>query len=96
MKTTKLGVHGPEVSAIGLGSLAMGSAGPFGASDDDDAIRTIHEALERGVTLMDTADFYANGQNELLLARAIAGKRDKLVLSVKFGVMRGPNGQMLG
>ncbi|MBX3220638.1 MAG: aldo/keto reductase [Labilithrix sp.] len=96
MKTTKLGAQGPKVSAIGLGSLSMGRSGPFGASQDDEAIRTIHEAMDRGVTLIDTADFYGNGESELLVGRAIAGRRDKVVVSVKFGAMRGPNGQMLG
>jgi aryl-alcohol dehydrogenase-like predicted oxidoreductase len=96
MKTTALGAHGPQVSAIGLGSLAMGRCGPFGASQDDEGIRTLHEAIDRGVTLVDTADFYGNGESEMLVGRAIAGRRDKVVLSVKFGVLRGPNGQMLG
>lgn len=96
MKTIKLGVHGPHVSAIGLGSLSMGRSGPFGASQDDEAIRTIHEAIDRGVTLIDTGDFYGNGESEMLVGRAIAGRRDKVVVSVKLGVLRGPNGQMLG
>lgn len=96
MQTTKLGTHGPLVSAVGLGSLALGRSGPFGASHDDEGIRTIHGAIDRGVTLLDTADFYGNGENEQLVARAIAGRREKVILSVKFGMMRGPNGQMLG
>ncbi len=96
MQTTKLGTNGPIVSAVGLGSLALGRSGPFGASRDDEAIRTIQAALERGVTLLDTADFYGNGESEQLVARAIAGRREQVFLSVKFGVMRGPNGQMLG
>lgn len=96
MQTTKLGTHGPIVSAVGLGSLALGRSGPFGASQDDEGIRTIHAAIDRGVTLLDTADFYGNGESEQLVARAIAGRREKVLLSVKFGVMRGPNGQMLG
>lgn len=96
MKNTRLGTHGPIVSAVGLGSLAMGRSGPFGASHDDEGIRTIHAAIERGVTLLDTADFYGNGESEQLVARAIAGRREKVLLSVKFGMMRGPNGQMLG
>ncbi|MDQ2642891.1 MAG: aldo/keto reductase [Myxococcota bacterium] len=96
MQTTRLGTHGPIVSAVGLGSLALGRSGPFAASGDDEGIGTIRAAIERGVTLLDTADFYGNGESELLVARAILGRRDQLLLSVKFGVMRGPNGQMLG
>ena len=97
MLTTKLGTHGPDVSAIGLGCLSMGKSGPFGASDDDEAIRTIHAAIERGVTLIDTADFYGSGDNELLVGRALAGgRRSQVVVSVKFGVMRDPSGKMLG
>lgn len=84
------------MSAVGLGSLALGRSGPFGASHDDEGIQTIHAAIERGVTLLDTADFYGNGESELLVARAIAGRRDKVLLSVKFGALRGPDGQMLG
>ena len=97
MKTIKLGQNGPTVSAIGLGSLSMGRSGPFGASGDDDGIRTIHAALDRGVTLLDTADFYGSGDNEALVGRALAGhRRDGIVVSVKFGAMRDPAGKMLG
>lgn len=96
MKTTQLAPHGPVVSEVGLGSLALGRSGPFGASSDEDGVRTIQAALERGVTLLDTADFYGNGESEQLVARAIAGRRDRVLLSVKFGVMRSPKGQMLG
>jgi len=96
MKMTKLGTHGPQVSAMGLGSLSMGKSGPFGASQDEDGIRTIHEAIDRGVTLIDTADFYGSGANELLVGRALAGRRrDQVVISVKFGAMRDPAGRML-
>jgi aryl-alcohol dehydrogenase-like predicted oxidoreductase len=96
MKTTKLGTQGLQVSAIGLGSLSMGRSGPFGASSDEEGMRTIREAIDRGVTLIDTADFYGNGHSETLVGRAIEGRRDEVVVSVKFGVMRGPKGQMLG
>ena len=93
----KLGAQGPEVSAIGLGSLSMGKSGPFGRSQDDEGIRTIQEAIDRGVTLIDTADFYGSGDNETLVGRALAGRRrDAVVLSVKFGAMRNPGGRMLG
>jgi aryl-alcohol dehydrogenase-like predicted oxidoreductase len=67
-----------------------------GPSDENEDIATIHEAIERSVTLVDTADFYGNGHNELLNRRAIEGRRDKVPLSVKFGVMRGLDGGSLG
>jgi aryl-alcohol dehydrogenase-like predicted oxidoreductase len=97
MKMTQLGARGPQVSAIGLGSLSMGNSGPFGASRDEDGIRTIQEAVDRGVTLIDTADFYAMGSNEMLVGRALAGgRRDRVVLSVKFGAMCDPSGRIVG
>lgn len=97
MKTTRLGGEGPQVSAIGLGSLSMGKSGPFGSSQDEEGIRTIQEAVERGVSLIDTADFYGSGANETLVARALAGRRrDQVVVSVKFGALRDPSGRMLG
>jgi aryl-alcohol dehydrogenase-like predicted oxidoreductase len=98
MKTTKLGQQGPLVSAIGLGCMSMGKSGPYGAgANDDEGIRTIHEAIDRGVTLLDTGDFYGMGYNEMLVGRALAGgRRDKVVVSVKFGAMRDPGGQFVG
>ncbi|WP_425538017.1 aldo/keto reductase [Myxococcus stipitatus] len=88
--TVKLGSTGPEVFRLGLG--CMGMSGMYGASDDAESIRTIHAAMERGVTLLDTGDFYGMGHNELLVARAIAGRRERVQLSVKFGAMRAPDG----
>ncbi|MEI9951672.1 MAG: aldo/keto reductase [Pseudomonadota bacterium] len=97
MKTTHLGAQGPQVSAIGLGSLSMGKSGPFGASQDEEGIRTIQEAIDRGVTLIDTGDFYGWGANEMLVGRALAGRRrSEVIVSVKFGAMRDPGGRMLG
>ncbi|HEY3818498.1 MAG TPA: aldo/keto reductase [Polyangiaceae bacterium] len=97
MKTTKLGDHGPLVSAIGLGCMGLGKSGAYGASGDDESIRTIHEAIDRGVSLLDTGDFYGMGDNEMLVGRALAGgRRDKVVVSVKFGAMRDPGGQFIG
>ncbi len=97
MKTTKLGEKGPLVSAIGLGCMSMGKSGMYGASADEEGIRTIHEAIDRGVTLIDTGDFYAMGENELLVGRALAGgRRDKVQVSVKFGGMRDPSGAFIG
>ncbi len=75
---------------IALG--CMGMSGVYGKTNDAQCIAVIHAAIERGVTLLDTGDFYAWGHNELLLGRAIAGRRDKVQLSVKFGVLRGPDG----
>lgn len=97
MKTTQLGKHGPKVSALGLGCMSMGKAGLYGQGSDDEGIRTIQEAVDRGVTLIDTGDFYAMGDNEMLVGRALAGgRRDKVVLSVKFGAMRDPEGRFIG
>ena len=79
---------------FGLG--CMGMFGMYGASDDAEGIATIHAALARGVTLFDTGDFYGMGHNEMLIGRAIAGKRDRVRLSVKFGALRGPDGQFIG
>jgi aryl-alcohol dehydrogenase-like predicted oxidoreductase len=97
MKTTKLGAKGPQVSAIGLGCMSMGKSGAYAATTDDEGIRTIHEAIDRGVTLLDTGDFYSMGESEMLVGRALAGgRRDKVQVSVKFGAMRDPGGQFVG
>jgi len=89
-----LGTTGPVVSALGLG--AMGMSGAYGPSDRNESIATVHAALEAGVTLIDTGDFYGMGHNELLLAEALKGRRDNALLSVKFGAQRGPDGQWFG
>lgn len=89
MQTRTLGQAGPTVSALGLG--AMGMSGVYGAADRKESIATVHAALDAGVTLIDTGDFYAMGHNELLLAEALRGRdRDSYRLSVKFGMLRGP------
>lgn len=93
-KRTKLGATGPEVFPLGLG--CMGMSGMYGESDDAESVATIREAIERGVTLIDTGDFYGMGHNELLVRRGIEGRRDRAVLSVKFGALRGPDGSWLG
>jgi aryl-alcohol dehydrogenase-like predicted oxidoreductase len=93
-RSTRLGKTGPSVFPIALGCMAM--SGAYGASDENESIATIRQAIERGVTLIDTADFYDSGHNELLVRRAIQGQRDKVQLSVKFGALRGPDGAMLG
>ncbi len=93
MTTIKLG--NSEILPFALGCMGMG-AGAYGVSDEAENIATIHEALERGVTLIDTGDFYSMGKNELLVGKALAGRRDKALLSVKFGAMRDAGGQFLG
>lgn len=91
--TRQLGSSGPAVFPIGLG--CMGMSGMYGRSDESESIATIHEALDQGVTLIDTGDFYGMGQNEMLIGRALKGRRDQALLSVKFGAMRGPDGAWL-
>ncbi|HKP57984.1 MAG TPA: aldo/keto reductase [Polyangiales bacterium] len=92
--TVRLGKTGPAVFPIGLG--CMGLSGMYGETNDDSGIATIQAAIDRGVTLLDTGDFYGMGHNELLIARAIRGRRDKVQLSVKFGALRGPDGSWVG
>lgn len=74
----------------------MGMSGMYGPSDDQESIATIHAALDRGVTLLDTGDFYGMGHNEMLIGRALRGRRDQALLSVKFGALRAPDGAFLG
>ncbi|QIS06386.1 aldo/keto reductase [Nocardia brasiliensis] len=91
IRTVQLGKTGPEVSRIGLG--AMGMSGMYGATDDAESTATIHAALDAGANLIDTGDFYGAGHNELLIGKAIAARpREDIVLSVKFGALRGPGG----
>jgi aryl-alcohol dehydrogenase-like predicted oxidoreductase len=90
----QLGRVGPEVSAIGLGCMPM--SGSYGSADDADGIATIHRALERGVTLLDTADVYGAGHNEELVGRATRGRRDEVVLATKFGFVADADGRPAG
>ncbi|MDW6003389.1 aldo/keto reductase [Vibrio mangrovi] len=90
----QLGSTGPQVFPIALGCMAM--SGAYGMSDVNEGIATIREAIERGVTLIDTGDFYSSGLNELLVRRGIKGLRDKIQISVKFGAMIGPDGCFVG
>lgn len=95
MHSTRLGKTGPEVSAIGLG--CMGMSGMYGPADRSESIATIHAALEAGITLLDTGDFYGMGHNEMLIREALQGKdRDKVILSVKTGALRDPKGGFAG
>jgi len=91
-----LGSDGPLVSRVGLGCMGM-SGGIYGPSDERESIATIHAALEAGVTLLDTGDFYGMGHNELLLRRALEdGRREQAFIQVKFGAQRDPTGQFVG
>ena len=94
---TTLGASGPQVFPFALGCMGMGAGSMYGSGDEAEGIATIHAALERGVNLIDTGDFYSMGKNELLVGKALAGgHRDKALLSVKFGGLRGPDGAFLG
>ncbi|OIR06546.1 general stress protein 69 [mine drainage metagenome] len=91
----KLGSTGPAVYPFALG--CMGMSGVYGPADEAESVATIHEALERGVTVLDTGDFYGNGHNERLIGRALKGRRrESCQLSVKFGALRAPGGAFSG
>jgi aryl-alcohol dehydrogenase-like predicted oxidoreductase len=91
----RLGAQGPQVFPLGLG--AMGMSALYGPTDRDESIATVHAALDAGITLIDTGDFYGMGDNELLLADALRGvDRDRYLLSVKFGAQRDPAGAFIG
>jgi len=90
----RLGSTGPTVFPLALG--CMGMSGMYGQSDDDESIATIHAALDRGITLLDTGDFYGMGHNEMLIGRALRGRRENALLSVKFGALRSPEGGWTG
>ena len=90
MKLRTLGSGGLEVSSLGLGCMGMSQS--YGAFDDDESIRTLHRALDLGVTLIDTADAYGKGANESLVGRAIRGRRQDVALATKFGLVPPPGG----
>jgi aryl-alcohol dehydrogenase-like predicted oxidoreductase len=95
MKSVQISDHGPVLSRVGLGCMAM--AGVYGQSDRDENIATIHAALDAGVSLIDTGDFYGMGNNEMLIGEALRGRdRDAVTISVKFGALRGPDGAWNG
>jgi aryl-alcohol dehydrogenase-like predicted oxidoreductase len=95
MDAVTLGQAGPEVSRAGLG--LMGMSGVYGPADRAESIATIHAALDAGITLLDTGDFYGMGHSELLLAEALRGvRRDNVFIQVKFGAQRDPRGAFLG
>jgi pyridoxine 4-dehydrogenase len=89
----KLGANGGEVARLGLG--CMGTSGMYGQADERESIATIHAALDAGINLLDTGDFYGMGHNELLISRALES-RERPLISVKFGAQRGPDGAWLG
>ncbi len=92
--TRQLGSRGPRLMPLGLG--CMGMSDLYGPADERESIATIQAALDAGLSLLDTGDYYASGHNELLIGRALAGRRDQAVISVKFGALRGPDGSWIG
>jgi aryl-alcohol dehydrogenase-like predicted oxidoreductase len=94
VETRPLGSEGLRVFPLALG--CMGMSGIYGQADERESIATIHAALDAGVALIDTGDFYGMGHNEMLVGRALKGRRDQALISVKFGALRGPGGSYLG
>ncbi len=97
MRTRHLGSTGPATSALGLG--CMGMSALYGTTDRAESVATIHAALDAGVTLLDTGDFYGMGHNEMLIGEALASarqRRDEVLVSVKFGALRDPKGGWSG
>ena len=95
MDKRTLGPNGPAVSALGLG--CMGMSDFYGPADRGESIATIHAALDAGVTLLDTGDFYGSGHNEMLIGEALRGRRrEDAFIAVKFGALRSPKGEFLG
>lgn len=90
----RLGSTGPAVFPLALG--CMGMSGMYGPAEESESIATIHAALDHGITLLDTGDFYGAGHNEMLIGRALRDRRDQALLSVKFGALRAPDGSWLG
>ena len=94
MEQRRLGGQGLVVSALGLGCMGMSWA--YGPRDDAESVATVHEALDLGVTLFDTAEVYGPYENERLLGRALRGRRDHAVIATKFGFKIGPDGKTAG
>src|SRR6516162_474630 len=97
MKQIQLGKIGPTISAPGLGTMGMSDMyGNKNSRNDQESIRTIQEALDMGINFLDTGDYYGAGHNELLIREALKGRKDKPIISVKFGALRSPAGEWLG
>src|SRR5262245_65867820 len=95
MRTRSLGTLGPHVSALGLG--CMGMSDFYGPADESESIATLHAALDAGINLLDTGDFYGMGHNEMLIRKALKGRpRDQVLISVKFGALRDAANGWLG
>lgn len=94
LQSRQLGAVGPSVFPIALG--CMGMSGMYGPADEAESIATIHAALDNGINLLDTGDFYGMGHNEMLIGRALKGRRDQTLLSVKFGALRAPDATWTG
>ena len=94
MKYHKLGQSNIEISVIGLGCMGMSEF--YGSAEEGESIATLHRAIELGVNFFDTADMYGPWTNEMLVGKAISGRRDKVVLATKFGIMRNKNRDFLG
>src|SRR5947209_17169145 len=96
MTERELGRSGLKVSAVGLGCMGMSEFYDPKQMDDEESVRVIHRYLDAGGNFLDTADVYGIGRNEVLVGKAIAGRRDRVILATKFGNVRGPKGEFLG